>query len=315
MWECGQGEVWVVLHVETWCTAVSSCTIGTWKENYHSDPVASQTSWDGRLGRCDGPGRLGKVGQLGRCDRPGRLCRSDQDSADDESAGVHDSAAGDGPEVVDDSAGVADPAHEKDSAGVADSADRQDSAVDNSARGDGPVAQGTPAGTTPAAAFTPDRQGQDTTIVSDASRWFSRPFWDRSTRLPYLTLCQWWPQCNVGWTWLCQFQTPVAQTPMFRDDQTPPRRSRTPVRRSRTPVRHSKGMDESRDSTRSRSPIRRSSFSESSLRDASPVDFSAVLDSAEKVKDKSISDEEDDEGSQESLSGAIPSVSPGCDVV
>ena len=88
----------------------------------------------------------------------------DQDSADDESAGVHDSAAG-----VDDSAGAADPAQEEDWAGVADSADRQDSAVDDSARGDGPVFQGTPAGTTLAAAFTPDRQGQDTTLVSDAS--------------------------------------------------------------------------------------------------------------------------------------------------
>ena len=71
--------------------------------------------------------------------------------------------------AADDSAGVADPAHEEDSTGVADSADRQDLAVEDSARVDGPVAQGTPAGTTPAAAFTPDRQGQDTTMVSDAS--------------------------------------------------------------------------------------------------------------------------------------------------
>ena len=104
---------------------------------------------------------------------------------------------------------------------------------------------------------------------------------------------------------------PAAQTPTSRDDQTPPRRSRTPVRRSRTParrsrtpVRHSRGMNESRDSTRSRSPIRRSSSSETSPRDASPVDFSAALDSAEKVKDKPISDEEDDVGSQRKVSAA-----------
>ena len=63
-------------------------------------------------------------------------------------------------------------------------------------------------------------------------------------------------------------------------------------------------MDESRDSTHSRSPIRRSSSSESSPRDASPVDFSAALNTEEKVKDRSISDEEDDEGSQRKVSAA-----------
>ena len=81
---------------------------------------------------------------------------------------------------------------------------------------------------------------------------------------------------------------PVVDTPRSRDDQTPPRRSRTPVRLS-------KGMDEitsSTSSTRSRSPIRRSSSTESSPRDGSPVDFSAALDTAENVKDKSLSDEE-----------------------
>ena len=88
---------------------------------------------------------------------------------------------------------------------------------------------------------------------------------------------------------------PVVQTPTPRDDQTPLRRCRTPVRRPR-------GMDESRSSTRSRSPIRRSSSSESSPRDASPVDFSPGLDTAENVKDKSLSDEEDDEGSQRKVS-------------
>ena len=90
---------------------------------------------------------------------------------------------------------------------------------------------------------------------------------------------------------------PVVQTPTPRDDQTPPRRSRTPVRWPR-------GMDECRSLTRSRSPIRRSSPSESSPRDASPVDFSAALDTAENVKDKFLSDEEDDEGSQRKVSAA-----------
>ena len=94
------------------------------------------------------------------------------------------------------------------------------------------------------------------------------------------------------------------QSNWIRRSRTPVRHSRTPVRRSRTPVRRTRGMDESRDSTHSRSPIWRSSSSEFSPRDASPVDFSAALDSAEKVKDKSISDEEDDKGSLRKVSVA-----------
>ena len=66
------------------------------------------------------------------------------DSADDESAGGHDSAANDEPKIVDDPAGVADPAHDDDDpagvadpahddddpGGVVDSAHHQDLAVD-----------------------------------------------------------------------------------------------------------------------------------------------------------------------------------------
>ena len=63
-------------------------------------------------------------------------------------------------------------------------------------------------------------------------------------------------------------------------------------------------MDDTRDSTRSRSPIRRSSSSESPPRDASPVNFSAALDSEDKVKDRSITDNEDDDGSQKKVSAA-----------
>ena len=63
-------------------------------------------------------------------------------------------------------------------------------------------------------------------------------------------------------------------------------------------------MDESRSSTRSRSPIRKSSSSESSPRDGSPVDFSAALDTTENVRNKSLSDEEDEEGSSRKVSSA-----------
>ena len=223
-----------------------------------------------------------------------------QDSAGDESAGDHDLAVADEPEIVDDSAGVADPAQEQEQAG-ADSAQPQDSAVDDSAKGDGPVAQGTPAGTTPAA-------GQDTSMVSDVSRLLfpSLPRnINQATLLDFMsmmTLMQW--RMDSGMPVPVTQSRPVDQTPTTRDDQTPPRRSRTPVRRSRTPVRHSRGRDDSRDSTRSRSPIRRSSSSDSLPRDASPVDFSAALDTEEKVKDRSISDEEDKEGSQRKVSAA-----------
>ena len=76
---------------------------------------------------------------------------------------------------MDDLAGVADPAHEEDSAGVADWADQQDSAVSDSARDAGPVAQGTPAGTTPARDVIPDQQG-DTTMGSEAPSWLFPSF-------------------------------------------------------------------------------------------------------------------------------------------
>ena len=63
-------------------------------------------------------------------------------------------------------------------------------------------------------------------------------------------------------------------------------------------------MDDTRESTRSRSAIIRSSSSESPPRDASPVNFSAALDSEDKVKDRSITDDEDDDGSQKKVSAA-----------
>ena len=63
-------------------------------------------------------------------------------------------------------------------------------------------------------------------------------------------------------------------------------------------------MDESKIALVSDFPLEDRSSSESSSRDASPVEFSAALDSAEKVKDKSSSDEDDDEGSQRKVSAA-----------
>ena len=47
-------------------------TTTDWEENHQSDPFASQNSTDGRLGRCDRPGRLGSFGRLGRPDGLGR---------------------------------------------------------------------------------------------------------------------------------------------------------------------------------------------------------------------------------------------------
>ena len=63
-------------------------------------------------------------------------------------------------------------------------------------------------------------------------------------------------------------------------------------------------MDESLDSTCSRSPIRRSSSSEFCTRDSSPVSFSAALNTEDKVKDRTISDKEDDEGTQKKVTAA-----------
>ena len=82
--------------------------------------------------------------------------------------------------------------------------------------------------------------------------------------------------------------------------RTPDRRPRTPVRRSRTPVRRAR-VDDTRESTCSRLPIRRSS-SESPPRDASPVNFSAALDSEDKAEDKSMIDDEDEDGAQKKVS-------------
>ena len=135
------------------------------------------------------------------------------DSTGDESAGNHNSAADDEPEIVDDSAGVADPAQEQDPAG-ADSAQTQNSAVDDSARGDEPVAQGTPAGTTPDAV-------QDASTVSDVSSLLF-PSLPRSINqanlldfMSMMTLLQ--RRMDLGLPVPDTQSRPVDQTPMTRD--------------------------------------------------------------------------------------------------
>ena len=157
-------------------------------------------------------------------------------SAGDESAGNHGSAVDDEPEIVYDSAGVADPTQEQDLAG-ANSAQHQDSALDDSARGDEPVAQGTPAGTMPAAV-------RDTSRVSDVSSMLFL-FLPRTINQPNLlefmtrmNLLQWGMDLGLPVPYIQS--RPVGQTPTTRDYQTPPRWSKTPVERSRTPVRRSR---------------------------------------------------------------------------
>ena len=98
--------------------------------------------------------------------------------------------------------------------------------------------------------------------------------------------------------------TPHPGGPRLHAPRTPDRWPRMPVRRSRTPVRRTRGLDDTRVSTCSRSPIRRSSSSDSPPRDASPVNFSAALDSEDKVKDRSITDDEAEDGAQKKVSAA-----------
>ena len=231
----------------------------------------------------------------------------------------------DEPDIVDEPEEVANPASQQsgrdgpaldddDPAGVASPAHHQNPAVYSPAVVDGPVAHGTPAGNTPAA-------GQDSSMLSDVSSLLfpSLPRAINQTTLIYFmsmwTLMQ--RRMDPGMAVPYAQARPTAQStaPTPRDDDTPLRRSKTPprtpdrwprmpVRRSRTPVRRTRGLNDTRESTRSRSPIRRSSSSDSPPRDASPVNFSAALDSEDKVKDRSITDDEDEDGTQKKVSAA-----------
>ena len=199
-----------------------------------------------------------------------------------------------------------DSALPQDSAGD-DSSQPQVSARDDLARDDGPAAQGTPAENA-----TVDRQ--DASIVSDVSSLIfpSMPRRiNQETLLDFMSMWTLMQRRMDGPTAPDAQSRPVVQTPTTTHDQSPTRRpetpvrcSRTPDRRPRTPVRRARVLDETRDSTRSRSPVRRSSSSESCIRDGSLVNFSAALNTEDKVKDRTLSDEEDDERSQKKVSAA-----------
>ena len=254
---------------------------------------------------------------------------ADDGPADD--GPVYDGSAGDGsarddePVIVDDPEEVADPASQQsardgpalnddDPAGVAGPAHHQNPAVDSPAVVDGPVAHGTPAGNTPST-------GQDSSMLSDVSSLLFPSLPRAINQTTLIDFISMWTlmqrRMDPSMAVLYAQARPAAQStvPTPRDDDTPPRRSktpprtpdrrpRTPVRRSRTPVRRARGLDDIRESTRSRSPVRRSSSSDSPPRDASPVNFPAALDSEEKVKDRSITEDEDEDGAHKKVSAA-----------
>ena len=159
-----------------------------------------------------------------------------------------------------------------------------------------PAGQGAPAGSQ-----MPDQQGQVSVMLSeDVSVIFlTLPRWINQASLldfmSMMTLMQ--RHMDTVMPVPHNQDRPTVETPRIRDSQTPTGRSKTPVRRCRE-------MDESRSSTRSRSPVRRSSSLESSPRDGSPVNFTAAPDMAENIPDRSLSDNEDEEGSSRKVSSA-----------
>ena len=66
----------------------------------------------------------------------------------------------------------------------------------------------------------------------------------------------------------------------------------------------SQGVGRHERVTRYRSPVTRSSSVDSPTRNASPVNFSAALDPEDKVKERSISDDEDEDGDHKKISAA-----------
>ena len=175
---------------------------------------------------------------------------------------------------------------------------------------DGPAAHGTPAGTMPSG-------GQDASILTGVS---SPLFPSIPTSINQAILIDFMSMWTLLQRWMDQGMAPDAQAspaaqstvPVPRDDttprrsdtpsRTPERRPRTPVRWVRTPVRRVRGLDDTRESSRSRSPVSRSSSVESPARDASPVNFSAASDPDDKIKERSISDDEDEEADHKKIS-------------
>ena len=269
--------------------------------------VGSPASVTGPSEVVDGPADDGLAGDDPASDGP-----ADDGPAYDGSAG-DGSAKHDEPVVLDGPDEVADPA-------------RQQSATDGSALQfedpatlegpahhqplvlDGPAAHGTPAGNTPLG-------GKDASIVTGVS---SPLFPSMPTSINQATLIDFMSMWTLQ-RWMDQGVVvpdaqarPAAQAtvPVPRDD-TPPKRSDTPsrtaerrprtlVRRARAPVR-ARGLDDTRESSRSRFPVTRFSSVDSSTRDASPVNFSEVLDPEDKIKERSISDEEDEDGDHKKI--------------
>ena len=69
-------------------------------------------------------------------------------------------------------------------------------------------------------------------------------------------------------------------------------------------MRRARGLDDTRESTQSRSPVTRSSSVDSPTRDASPVNFSAALDPEDKIKERPITDDEDEDDDHKKISAA-----------
>ena len=130
--------------------------------------------------------------------------------------------------------------------------------------------------------------------------WFFCPCLDGSIRPVSLTSCQWWHWCNVVWTRWCQFQTPRTDPQLRHPEPEIPRlRPEGPglqwgdTGRWMSPgVPHDPGL------------LSEDHLHQSSPRDGSPVNFSTALDTAENGKDKSFSDDEDEEGSSRKVSSA-----------
>ena len=145
---------------------------------------------------------------------------------------------------------------------------------------------------------------------------------ERSTRLLWLTSCPCGLWCSIRWTrvWLFLMPRPgqLHSQLLLRPEMMTPhpggsrfhlgRQTDDPGRQWDGPGHLWEGPEgwttQESPSTRSRSPIRRSSSSESPPRDASPVNCSAALDSEDKVKDRSITDDEDEDGAQKKVSAA-----------
>ena len=76
------------------------------------------------------------------------------------------------------------------------------------------------------------------------------------------------------------------------------------MRWARTPVRRARGLDDTRESTLSHSPVTRSSSIDSLTRDAPPVNFSVALDPEDKVKERPVTDDKDEDGDHKNVLAA-----------